>query len=265
MPNSIHPTAIVSHRAELGENNVVGPFAIVEDDVVLGNGNEIAAHVVLKSGSRFGNNNRVYEHAVIGGIPQDIGYKPMRSFVEIGNDNVLRESVTIHRASKVEQSTVLGNNIFMMNLAHIGHDCKLGNNVVIAPCTGIGGHVHIDDRAFLSGGVMVHQFVRIGRFAMIGGNCKVTQDVLPFVMLDGLPGRVRGLNRVGLKRNGFSREDILGIKQAYRLIFRSGLPLQDIITGLRAQGGEHITRLADFIASSKRGFHRAERTGGDED
>ena len=257
MSNTIHPTAIVDPSAELGQGNQIGPYAIIEKDVVLGDNNMIASHAVIKKGTRMQHGNRVFEHAVLGGIPQDLGFnEAMESYLEIGSHNVLRESVTIHRASKVEQSTIIGDHLFMMNLAHIGHDCKLGNNIIIAPSTGIGGHVHIENRAFISGGVMVHQFIHIGRFAMIGGNCKVTQDVLPFMITDGVPGTVHGLNLVGLKRAGFSREDIKALKQAYQILFRQSLCLSDILAELRKLDSTHVEHLAGFIEAAKRGFHR---------
>ena len=258
MSNRIHPTAIVAEGARLGTGNEIGPYVIIEGDVVLGDGNHLASHCVIKRGCRMGNNNRVAEHAVIGGDPQDLGFDPATpSRVEIGDDNVLREYVTVHRGSKAEGVTRLGNGNYLMVEAHVAHDCRLADNIVIAPATGIGGHVHIDSRAFISGGVMVHQFVHIGRLAMIGGNTKLTQDALPYMITDGVPGRVRGLNSVGLRRAGFGREDMRALKQAYRILFDGRAELDDMLARLRALDSEHCRALADFIAASQRGFHRA--------
>ena len=257
MQNEIHPTAIISDSAKLGQGNKVGPFVVVEDGVEIGDNNELMQGVCLKRGTRLGNGNRVHEHAVIGGLPQDLGFDTSKqTFVEIGNNNSLREYVTIHRATRDGEATRIGNDCMFMVSVHIGHDCQLGSNIVIAPSSGIGGHVHINDRAFISGGVMVHQRCHIGRQAMIGGNSKITQDVLPFMMTDGNPATVHGLNVVGLKRAGYTASDLKQLKQAYRIIFRSGHKLDDIILQLQGAKLEPLTLLAEFISNAKRGFHR---------
>ena len=257
MSNTIHPTAIVSDQAQLGENNFVGPHAIIEDDVQIGNGNSLLTGAVLKNGVRMGNDNTVHEYAVIGGLPQDLGFDPATlSYVAIGSGNTLREYVTVHRASKAQALTRLGDRNYLMTQVHLAHDCQLGNQVIIAPSTGLGGHVHVADRAFISGGVMVHQFVHIGTLAMIGGNAKITQDVLPYMITDGVPGTVRGLNLVGLRRAGVTRPDIQILKKAYQLIHRSAQPQQAIIDDLRGIDSPYALHLAEFIASSSRSFHR---------
>jgi UDP-N-acetylglucosamine acyltransferase len=257
LSNTIHPTAIVSDQARLGENNNVGPHVIIEGDVQIGNGNSLLTGAVLKSGVRMRNDNTVHEYAVIGGVPQDLGFDPTTpSYVTIGNSNTLREYVTVHRASKSEAVTRLGDRNYLMTQVHLAHDCQLGNQVIIAPSTGLGGHVHVADRAFISGGVMVHQFVHIGTLAMIGGNAKITQDVLPYMITDGVPGSVRGLNLVGLRRAGVTRPDIQVLKKAYQLIHRSAQPQQAIIDDLREIDSPYALNLAEFIASSSRSFHR---------
>ena len=257
MSNTIHPTAIVSDQARLGENNNVGPHVIIEGDVQIGNGNSLLTGAVLKSGVRMGNDNTVHEYAVIGGVPQDLGFDPTTpSYVTIGNSNTLREYVTVHRASKSEAVTRLGDRNYLMTHVHLAHDCQLGNQVIIAPSTGLGGFVHVADRAFISGGVMVHQFVHIGTLAMIGGNTKITQDVLPYMITDGVPGSVRGLNLVGLRRAGVTRPDIQILKKAYQLIHRSAQPQQAILDDLREIDSPYALHLAEFIASSSRSFHR---------
>lgn len=257
MSNEIHPTAIVSSGAHMGRGNQIGPYAIIESGVVLGDDNRIAAHAVIKSGTRIQNDNAVYEHAVLGGIPQHTGFtdESVQTWLEIGNNNVFRESVTVNRAYHEGKSTILGDNNFLMFAAHIGHDCEIGNNVTIAPASGIGGHVIIADRVFVSGGVMVHQFVKIGQYAMVGGNSKITQDVLPFMITDGNPARVRGLNLVGLKRAGFKMNDIKMLKQAYRLLFKS-VSLEAGVGAIEALDHSLSQQLCGFIQQSERGFHR---------
>jgi UDP-N-acetylglucosamine acyltransferase len=205
----------------------------------------------------MGNANVVAEHAVLGGTPQDLGFDSATdTFVDIGDDNTFREFVTIHRASKEGQATTLGDGNFLMNGVHIAHDCRLGNNIVLAPYAAIGGHVHIEDRAFISGGVMIHQFTKVGCFAMIGGNSKITQDVLPYMITDGVPGQVKGLNKVGLRRAGVSPDEMRVLKQAYQLLFHAVRPKEAIVKELAAVDSEQCRHLAEFIRSSRRGYHR---------
>ena len=255
MSNQIHPTAIVSEQAKLGTGNTVGPYAIIEAGAELGDNNRIAAHAVIKAGARLKDANTVFEQAVIGGIPQHLGHDESRpTYLKIGSNNVFRENVTINCAWK-DEFTVLGDKNFLMHAVHIGHDCVIGNEVVIGPATGIGGHVHIKNKAIISGGVMVHQFAQIGRFAMIGGNTKVTQDVLPFMIVDGNPATVRGLNTIGLKRNGFTHSDLKVLKQAYQTLFYGG-SLKGNLEAIQALNSEYTSELCDFINQSERGFHR---------
>jgi len=256
LANDIHPTAVIADQAQLGTDNRIGPYVVIEADTVIGNGNTFGAHAVIKRRTRIADNNTIAEHAVLGGLPQDLGFKERDTDVVIGSGNVLRENVTINRATKENGATRLGDDNYFMTQVHIGHDCQIGNNVIIAPSTGIGGHVHIHDRAFISGGVMVHQFSRIGSFAMIGGNSKITRDALPFFMTDGVPASVRGLNMVGLKRAGFKLEDIRALKEAYRILFDNRLSLEARLSKTGAIENIHVEQLVEFIAASKRGFHR---------
>ena len=212
---------------------------------------------IVKPGVTVANNNTLHEYAVLGGEPQDLGFNGHTSFVEIGSGNVFRESVTVHRSKTEGETTRLGNDNFLMANVHIGHDCQLGNNVVIAPSSGLGGFVSVDDKAFISGGVMVHQFVNIGRFAMIGGNSKITQDVLPFMTTDGNPAEVHGLNIVGLRRAGFDRTMLSELKQAYRILFAGNDKLENKLEQLKGLSGEAVAHLIEFINRAKRGFHRA--------
>lgn len=256
MSNTIHPTAFVSPEASLGVDNQIGAGVSIEAGVTLGNNNVLMQGVVLKAGTRLGSENILHEYSVMGGLPQDLGFKDMPTYVELGNGNVLREYVTINRASQKQAATRLGNDNYLMTQVHLGHDCVLGNNVIIAPGSGLGGFVQVADKAFISGGVMVHQFVHIGTFAMVGGNAKITQNVLPYMITDGVPAIVRGLNLVGLKRGGLKHKDIKVLKSAYQLIHRSGLQQETIVQRLSELDNELCTHLAEFIMSSKRSFHR---------
>jgi UDP-N-acetylglucosamine acyltransferase len=250
--NQIHPTALVSTKAQLGNNNSFGPYVTIEDDVQMGDGNTILQGAVIKNGTRMGNDNAIHEYAVIAGQPQDIGFKDGSTKVQIGDRNVLREYVTISRATSNEIPTSIGNENYLMNQVHLGHDCILDNNIVIAPGTGLGGHVYVGDRAFISGGVMVHQFVRIGTIAMIGGNSKIIKDVLPYMVTDGVPAEPYGPNVVGLRRAGYGTEDLRELKQCYKIIKRSGLSKKDLLEQLHEFATETAIHLAEFIDGSKR-------------
>lgn len=251
---NIHPTAVIAADAKLGARCRIGAFVVIEEDVVLGDDCEIAAHAVIKRNTRMGARNRVAEHAVIGGDPQDFKFKPgCLSYTEIGDDNWLREGVTVHRGSRNASATKLGNGCFLMAYSHIAHDCVVGNHVVMANTAGIAGEVVVQDYAFISAAVTVHQFCRVGRNAMIGLSSKVVQDALPFCITDGNPGRARSLNLVGLKRNGFARADIGALKDAYRLLYQR-VPLAEAMARMRAMERPPVTELADFIEASRRGF-----------
>lgn len=252
MTNQIHPTALVSKKAQLGTNNKIGPYVTIEDDVLIGNGNTIMQGAIIKNGARIANDNAIHEYVVIAGRPQDISFQDAPTQVQIGDKNVLREYVTISRATNEENPTTIGNENYLMNQVHLGHDCSLQNFVIIAPGTGLGGHVHVGDRAFISGGVMVHQFIRIGTIAMIGGNSKIVKDVLPFMVTDGVPAEPHGLNVTGLRRAGFGSEDLRILKQCYKVIHRSGMSKEDVLVQLRELASETAIHLAEFIENSKR-------------
>jgi len=254
---AIHPNAIISSQATIGHNNQIGNNVTIEGNVVLGNNNIIMNGAVIKSGTRIGDYNCVHEYAVVGGLPQDISFDARTiSHVEIGDHNILREYVTINRATREHQATRLANHNYLMTNSHIAHDCQLANHIIIAPAAALGGHVHVDDRAFISGGVMIHQFVHIGSLAMIGGNSKVTKNALPMMITDGNPASLRGLNIVGLKRNGYTSENIRMLKQIYRLINQPGAILENTLNDLRLKDHPLCDIYATFIETSKRGFHR---------
>ncbi len=251
---NFHPTAVIAPDLRLGANVRVGPYAVIEEDVVLGDDCQIAAHAVIKRHTRMGARNRVAEHAVIGGDPQDFKFRAdCLSYTEIGDDNWLREGVTVHRGSRDGSVTRLGNACFLMAYSHVAHDCTVGNNVVMANTAGIAGEVVVYDKAFISAAVAVHQFCRIGRNAMIGLSSQVVQDALPFCITDGNPGRARGLNIVGLRRNGFAKDEIAALKEAYRMLY-SRVPLEQALAAMKDLHSPVALEVASFIEGSKRGF-----------
>ena len=260
----IHPTAIVDPGARLGADVTLGPYVVVEGDTVVGDGTELRAHAVAKRYTELGAGNTVHEGAILGGEPQDVAFEGGATGLRIGEGNRIREGVTIHRSSRPGAATVVGSECFLMAYAHVAHDDRIGDGVVIANNVALAGHVEIGDHAFLSGGVVVHQFCRIGRLAMIGGNAKVIKDCLPFVITDGVPARARGLNVVGLRRAGVGAAALRSLKEGYRLLLRSALPLETALERMAALQHPLVDEMIAFARGSRRGFHRAAR-GGSED
>jgi UDP-N-acetylglucosamine acyltransferase len=258
----IHPTALVGPRARLAEGVRIGPYAVVEEGAALGPGTEVRAHAVIKRFTTLGAGNVVHEGAVLGGEPQDVSYDGSESALVIGDRNRIREGVTIHRATTPGGATVIGSDCFLMANAHVAHDDRLGDGVILANNVALAGHVEVGERAFLAGGAGVHQFCRVGRLAMVGGQAKVTQDCLPFVVTDGNPAVARGLNAVGLRRAGLPPGSLRLLKQAYRLLLRSALPLEAALTRMSELGDPLVDELVAFVRSSRRSFHRADRRTG---
>jgi UDP-N-acetylglucosamine acyltransferase len=234
----------------------IHPTAIVEDNVEIGPDCEIAAYAVIKRYTRLGARNRIFEHAVIGGEPQDVKFKGETSYLEIGDDNIIREYCTLHRANGEGETTRVGSRNFFMVGVHVAHNCVIGDDNIFANEVALAGHITIEDHVFLSNNVGAHQFVRMGRYAMIGGKSKIVQDVLPFFITDGNPARLRGVNSVGLRRGGFSEDERRALKEAYKLLFRSTTPIGDALTELDKIDDENVAHLVRFILSSKRGFIR---------
>ena len=261
---SVHATAIVSPEARLGHDVSVGACAIVEQGAIVGDGCEIRAHAVLKRHTCLGSGNRVYEGAVLGGEPQDLSFRGQETRLVIGDRNVIREGATIHRSTKEGGATVVGSDCFLMAYAHVAHDCRLGDRVILANNVMLAGHVEVGDRAFLGGGAAVHQFCRVGRLAMIGGLAKVVQDCLPFVITDGHPGRARGLNAVGLRRAGVPASQLRTLRESYRLLVREGLRLEEALGKMACLQDPLVDELIAFVRGSKRGFAHARRGQADE-
>jgi UDP-N-acetylglucosamine acyltransferase len=258
---SIHPLAVVSPHAEIGENVRIGPFCVVEPGVVLGDGCHLASRVTVKSGTILGRDNLVLEGTVLGGMPQHIHMPEYPGTVTIGDGNVLRENVTVHRAMQAGNVTTIGSRCLLMVGSHVAHDCRVGDGVIITNNAMLGGHVAVDDKAYISGGVAVHQFCRIGRLAMVGGLARVRQDVPPFVTIDGGSTMVVGLNKVGLRRAGFSAQDFLQLKHAYRVIYRSGLAWEEMLEALRVRFTTGpAAEFASFFSMGSRGFVQERRT-----
>ena len=252
---NIHRTAVVDSRAEIAEDVTVGPFSVIESDVKIEQGCRIASHAVIKKGTWLGERNTVSEGAVLGGVPQHLGAGDTIGRIKIGTGNTIRENATLHCAVKEGDWTIIGNDNLIMVNAHIGHDCRIGNNTIITNNAMIAGHVTIEDRAYISGAVGIHQFCRIGRLAMVGGQSHVNRDVLPYVMVDGKSSHVVGLNIIGLRRNGFKQGDIIQLKAAYRVIFRSGLAWNEVLTTLQKEFTEGpATIYYDFLRRGKRGI-----------
>ncbi|OGV54646.1 MAG: acyl-[acyl-carrier-protein]--UDP-N-acetylglucosamine O-acyltransferase [Lentisphaerae bacterium GWF2_52_8] len=256
MDQLIHPSAIISPGAVLGRNVRVGAFAIIEHETQIGDDCIIEDAACVKAYTKIGAGSRIFRGAVLGHLPQDYKYKEDRSFVIIGKGNMIREFVTIHRGTERDSATVLGDNNMLMAYSHIGHNSRVGSNVIIANGSQISGHVEIEDRAFLSGLVAVHQFTRIGKFAMVGGCTKIVQDVPPFMTVDGNPAAIYGLNSVGLKRAGFSSEARMELKKALKELLVKSRPLKEVLSAVseRFRGSEDVRYLVDFIRSSKRGI-----------
>jgi UDP-N-acetylglucosamine acyltransferase len=256
-PMQIHPTAVIHSNLRLPADLLVGPYAVIEDDVEIRAGCEIGAYAVIKRLTKLGQRNRVFEHAVLGGVPQDVKFQNEESTLEIGDDNLIREFCTIHRASGAGESTRVGSRNFLMVGVHIAHNCQVGDDNIFANGAALAGHINVEDHVFLSNNVGAHQFVRMGRYAMVGGKSKIVQDVLPFFITDGNPPRVRGLNSVGLRRAGFSQEARSSLKLAFQILFRSNLSLAHALERLDLMPDENVQHLSSFIKGSKRGFTRA--------
>lgn len=256
---NIHPTAIISPQAEIAADVRVDPYVVIEEDVVIGPGCVIASHATIKRFTTLGQRNRVYEHAVLGGEPQDVKFKGEASRLIIGDDNLIRESVTLHRASGEGEATRIGSRNFFMIGVHIAHNCEVGDDNIFANGAALAGHITVEDHVFLSSNVGAHQFVRMGRYAMVGGKSKIVQDVLPYFITDGNPPRVRGLNLVGLRRAGFTPESRQALKKAYQILLRSGLPLEDALREMAQLNDNHVNHLIGFVRGSQRGFSREHR------
>ena len=252
---TIHPTALISSDAKLGSGVDVGPFAIIGEGCEVGDGCVIGARATLERNVRLGANVKVGIGSVLGGDPQDLKFRGEFTTVEVGDGTVIREYATINRGTAHSERTVVGKNCFLMSYVHLAHDCQLGDGVMISNGTQLAGHVTVEDRAILSGLSAVHQFVRIGRFAFIGGCSRVSKDVPPYLKAVGNPIKLYGLNSVGLQRNGFADDVVRDLKRAYRLVFRSDYNVSQGLEHARTEVPqvEEVVHFLRFIEESQRG------------
>ncbi len=252
----IHPTAIISKKAKIASNVEIGPYTVVEDNVEIGSGTKIGSFCTLTGYTVIGKNNQIFSNTVIGSIPQDLKYKGEKSRLIIGDGNRIREFVTINIGTSARGKTIIGNNNLIMAYAHIAHDCIINNDTIIANAGTFAGHVLVEDNAIIGGLTGVHQFVKIGRFAIIGGCSKVVQDVPPYSVSDGRPVRVRGVNIEGLKRAGFDTGKRNILRKAFKILFFSGHPLSKAVKILEKEleGIPEVNYLIEFVQNSKRGI-----------
>jgi UDP-N-acetylglucosamine acyltransferase len=256
----IHPTAVIDPKAEIGKGVDVGPYCVIEKGVVIDQETKIGPHVVIREGTRIGKRCHIFQFASIGEAPQSTGYKGEKTLLQMGDENIIREFVTLHRGTiKGGGKTVIGNKNFFMAYSHVAHDCQIGNEVIMSNAATLAGHIVIEDWAIIGGIVAIHQFCRVGTHAFIGGVSGVTLDIPPYMLASGSHVKLFGLNSIGLKRANFSGETIKALKKAYRIIFRSALTLENAI---KKAGEDEISRtpevqhLLDFIQHSKRGIAR---------
>lgn len=254
--NKIHSTAIISKRAKIGENVEIGPYCIIGDDVEIGEGTVLYSFVQIEKLTKIGKNNKIYGPSHIGFPPQDLTYKGEETFLEIGDENTIREYSTIHRGTKKGGGiTRIGNKNFFMAYSHIAHDCQVGNNIIFANCGTLAGHVEVEDFSTIGAFSAVHQFCKVGKYAFLGGFTVATQDVLPFCRTVGSrPAKNYGINVIGLKRLGFSEDRIEKLKKLFRILFQSKLLLSEAIKKAEEmEKNEDIEYFLNFIKSSKRG------------
>jgi UDP-N-acetylglucosamine acyltransferase len=251
----------VSPESELGTGVTVAAFATIEAGVKIGENCSVGSGSVIKTGVTIGDHNEICEHAVIGGQPQHTARPETVGKIVIGNHNVFREGVSIHRALKPDGQTTVGDHNYLMAGAHLGHDTHLGNKCVFANNSLAGGHVVIEDHAFVSGAVAIHQFCRVGQFSMIGGHARVVQDVPPFMLIDGQSGSIVGLNTIGLRRAGYPAEELTELKAAYRAIYRRGLSWTEVLETLKTEFTTGLaSHLHTFLAQGRRGFVQERRS-----
>ncbi len=253
-----HPTAIISKKARIGTNVSIGPYSIIYDDVEIGFNTEVRSSVVIADGARIGNDCRICTGTVIATEPQDLKFGGEKTFAFVGDRTVLREYCTVNRATKSTMETKVGSDCFIMAYCHVAHDCKVGNNVIMANVSQLGGHVHVEDWAFIGGAVKIHQFCRVGMHSMIGADVKLAKDVAPFTLIGENPPKVDGINKIGLKRRGFSNELINEIDEFYKILIHSGLNNSDGIKKFKERKSisPEIIHCIEFIEKSQRGIYR---------
>ncbi len=255
--NQIHPLAIVDPEAKLGDNNIIGPFCVIDKDVVIGDNNRLLNSVTIHTGARIGNGNEFFPGASISTKPQDLKFKGEITTCEIGDNNSIRENVTISRGTASRGKTVVGSGNLLMENMHIAHDCVIGNNCIIGNSTKIAGEVEIDDCAIISACVLLHQFIHIGGYIMVQGGCRTSQDIPPYIIAGKEPIRYAGVNLIGLRRRGFSNETIEMIHDTYRTIYANPIS-KDGVAEARAKypDSKEVEYICSFFENTKRGCIR---------
>ena len=256
----IHPSAIISDSATIGENVSIGPYCVIGDNVSIGNNSTLKSHVVIDGHTTIGENNLFFPFAAIGQLTQDLKYKEDPTYLIIGDRNTFRENCTIHRSTSPDTPTTIGDDNLFLCYAHVAHDCVIGNHCIFSNNGSIAGHVVVEDHVIVSGLSGVHQFCRVGAHSMIGGFTKVVQDIPPFTIADGNPATIRAINQVGLQRRGFSADDIACLRRAYkRLFFKKERNLKEAIEETKQADcaeSEHVQKLIEFLEKSERGVTR---------
>lgn len=256
--SKISPLAYIDPQAVIGENCEIGPFCFIDKNVVVGDNNVLMNSVTLLDGTRLGNGNTLFPGAVIGAVPQDLKFRGEQTTAEIGDNNKIRENVTIHRGTASKGKTVVGSNNLIMENAHIAHDVEFGSGIIMGNSTKLGGEVIVDDNAIISAVVLVHQFCRVGGYTMVQGGCRTSMDIPPFIIGGKEPIAFCGLNIVGLRRRNFSNELIDNIHNAYRLIYLSNLKVSEALEKIKAEipASKEIQYIIDFVSGSQRGIIR---------
>jgi UDP-N-acetylglucosamine acyltransferase len=254
---TIHPTAVIHERAQIGPDCQVGPYCVIGEHVTLGRGCRLVAQVVIEGHTTLGDENHIYPFASIGLRTQDLKYKGGTTYTRIGNHNTIRENVTIHSATSDGDATIIGSHNNILAGSHIGHDVKMGDHVIISMAA-LAGHVIVEDYALVGGLSAVHQFCRIGTMGIIGGCSKITQDIPPYMLVDGNPAQTRAINKIGLERNGVSDEAQHALRQAHRILFRDGLSISNALARIEQElpSLPEVRKLVEFVRSSERGVCR---------
>lgn len=259
MTSTIHPSSIIHPKAVLGSGNEIGPGVVIEEGVTIGNDNRILQGAYIANGTTIGDGNQIHMNAVMGHEPQDLAYQGASTFTQIGNHNVIREFVTIHRGTKEGSRTIIGDHNFFMAYAHIAHNCKVGNHVILVNNASLTGYCEVEDHAFLSGFVGLHQFTKIGAYVIVSALSAVNKDVPPFMLCGGRPAVVQGINVIGLRRGGFEGATRDEIKRAYKILYRSGMNVSQALEILeRDFESREVKHLVSFIKSSERGIISAQ-------
>ena len=258
MATLIDPRAVVSPKAQLGNDVTIGPFTVVEEDVVIGDDSKIASSAYIANGARIGKNCRIHHGAVVSNAPQDLKYANEPTLFEVGDNAVIREFCTLHRGTVETGKTVLGSDCLLMTYVHVAHDCRVGNKCIFANNVTLAGHVEVGDWVTIGGLTPIHQFVHVGSHCMIGGGFRAVQDVPPYVLAGREPLRYEGINLIGLRRRGFTREQIENIQNVYRIIYSSGLMFSEAIKKIDAEFPKtaEVNLILDFLRKSSRGIIR---------